>query len=315
MTDKHNPWEGMAASQQRRAVADSPHNLFWITDIEGNYGFMLEIKQGLLDLKAPTDIKKIKVIKASSSKDSGKFIMLLVNKEDWQIFYALCCDLISVIYKFEDDLEMVNAAEQRLKKWQQLLSPNHENKMPINKQMGLFSELICMRDIIIPKYGVKQAINSWTGPDFDQQDFLLDKVVIEVKSYKTSRGPTIKISSTGQLISDKIPLFLVTYGLTPAHSGETIADIVSSIELLLEKEKQNIQYIFTNKLIDYGYMPSLDQDSLSNFIIDKNRAFLVSKEFPKVLPQDIKHGVIKVKYSVDLLECLEHEKDIKEVIV
>jgi hypothetical protein len=40
--------------------------------------------------------------------------------------------------------------------------------MNLHKQMGLFSELLCLRDIILPRYGVEQAIISWVGPDFDK---------------------------------------------------------------------------------------------------------------------------------------------------
>jgi hypothetical protein len=34
--------------------------------------------------------------------------------------------------------------------------------MNLHKQMGLFSELLCLRDIILPRYGVEQAINNGT---------------------------------------------------------------------------------------------------------------------------------------------------------
>lgn len=314
MTENINPWEGMCDSKQRRAVADSPHDLFWVTDIDDKYGFMLDIKQGISDLNTPTEIDKIKIFKKNVTKESGKFILLLTDREDWEIFYSLCCDLISVTYDYKDDLEMVNAVELRLKKWQQLLRPGYKGKMDLSKQMGLFSELLCLKDIITPKVGTKQAITSWAGPDFDHQDFLLDKAILEIKSYKTSRGPTIKISSLGQLISDKISLFLVTYGLTPGSTGETIADIVDNIELLLNKESTSIQYSFSHKLVDYGYIASMNNSHLYSFIVDKIRTFLVTGGFPKILPYKIAHGVLKVKYSVDLLECLKYEKLIDKIL-
>ena len=127
-----------------------------------------------------------------------QFIFLNHNK-DWNIFLILCRDLIEVAKKCETDQKMIRATQLRLQRWQQLLKSEFRKEFPIEKQMGLFSELLCLRDLIIPKLGVASAIKSWVGPDYDKQDFLLDTLAIEVKSYKTSKGELINISSKEQL--------------------------------------------------------------------------------------------------------------------
>ena len=182
--------------------------------------------------------------------------------------------------------------------------------MDLFKQMGLFGELLCLRDIVMPKYGIEQAVVSWVGADFDKQDFLLDEAVLEVKSYKTSKGQVAHISSVNQLISEKLPLFLVTYSLTQTNNGESIKDITMSIQTHLTSMPNEVKNAFEDKLLEYGYMANLNDEILHKFIVDKNKVFKTSGDFPKIFPAQIKHGITDVKYSIDLAKCAEHEINI-----
>lgn len=314
MTNKPNPWQDMPESTQRRIKSDTPHNLFWITDLEGKFGFLLQSKELFDGVKLPANLKGIELLKRNSAYDHGELFLVLNDKEDWQIFRALCNDLISITDNYDNDKAMISAVEVRLKRWQQLLQQDRDRAMNLHRQMGLFSELLCLRDIILPKYGIEQSIISWVGADFDKQDFLLDDAIIEVKSYKTSKGQTAHISSIKQLFSDKVPLFLLTYGLTQTENGESIADIVQSIKNHLTNKSNEIKNKFESKLLEYGYIPEIIKTEFYKFIVDKNRVFLTSGEFPKIQPHTIKHGITDVKYSIDLLVCGDYEKNIKDFL-
>jgi len=310
MTTKSNPWQDMPESTQRRVRSDTHHSLFWITDLEGKYGFLLQSKDLFNDIKLPANLKGIELLKRNSTYGYGELFLVLNDKEDWQIFYVLCNDLVSITDSFDSDKAMINAVEVRLKRWQQLLKQNRNSTINLQRQMGLFTELLCLKDIITPKYGIEQAIASWVGADFDKQDFLLDKAIIEVKSYKTSKGQTAHISSIKQLISDKTPLFLLTYGMTETENGQSIADLVGEISIQLKSKSNEVKNSFENKLLEYGYMPEVIKIPLYKFIVDKSRVFLTSGDFPKIQTDCIRHGVMDVKYSIDLLECADFEKDI-----
>ena len=314
MTNKVNPWQDMPESTKRRVKTDTPHNLFWITDLEGKFGFLLQSKELFDKVKLPANLNGIELLKRNSTYGYGELFLVLNDKEDWQIFYTLCNDLISITDNYDNDTAMISAVEVRLKRWQQLLKQDRNKAMNLQQQMGLYSELLCLRDIIVPKFGIEQAIVSWVGADFDKQDFLLDNAIIEVKSYKTSKGQTAHISSIKQLISDKIPLFLLTYGLTQTENGESIADIVISIENYLRVESNEIKSKFEGKLLEYGYIPEIIKTEFYKFIVDKNRVFLTSDDFPKIQPSYIAHGITDVKYSIDLLECTNFEKNIQNFL-
>jgi len=305
--ETNNPWKNMAESSQRRIDSETLHNLFWITDLQGNYGFYLRRNRRFETTENTAKLKGVSIVKRNSQDGIGELFLLLKNKEDWQIFYALCEDLVAVAHRYDSEDQMLSAVEVRLRRWQQLLKQDRAQEMALEKQMGLFTELLCLRDIVAPKVGIRQAVFSWVGPEFDKQDFLIDNAVIEVKSYRTSKGAVIHVSSLYQLHSEKEPLFLVSYGLTHSNDGLSIENIAQKIKVLLYEEAPDAVDAFENKLIEYGYIPEIIREPLYSFIVDKRRAFFVSNEFPKIFPSDIKSQIVSVNYSIDLSKCTEYE--------
>jgi hypothetical protein len=302
-----NPWENMTESSQRRIDSETLHNLFWITDLQGNYGFCLRRNRIFERFENTVSLKGISILKRNSQYGFGELFLILNKKEDWQIFYALCEDIVTAARRYDSEDQMIGAVEVRLKRWQQLLKQERKQDMTLEKQMGLFAELLCLRDIIAQKAGIRQAVFSWVGPEFDKQDFLIADAVIEVKSYRTSKGAVVHITSLNQLHSEKEPLFLVSYGLTPSDDGLTVEDVVHNIKELLEEDSPDTIDIFENKLMEYGYIPEISENPLYQFIVDKRRAFFVSDEFPKIFPCHIKSQITSVIYCIDLSKCSEYE--------
>lgn len=313
MMKNNNPWESMPESSQRRIVSDTIHNIFWVTDLKGNYGFCLQISKSFVETKVLITLKGIEILKRNSKDGLGELFLILTKKEDWQIFKILCDDLISETHKFNTDEKIIDAVEIRLKRWQQLLKQETHKELTSEIQMGLFSELLCLRDLIAPKIGIKQAIISWVGADFDKQDFLTDNSAIEVKSYRTSKGKVVLISSGQQLTSEKEALFLVSYGLTNSANGQSIKDISESIQKLLEPEPDNISNIFESKLMSYGYVQELIKESLIEFIADNVTTFFVTEDFPKIETRNLKTQITSVKYTIDLSKCVEYEIDVNSI--
>ena len=309
-----NPWLNMKESAQRRIESIAEHNLFWITDLEGKYGFCLQSKNLFESIKPPANLNGVSILKRNSTYNFGELFLILNSKEDWQIFHSLCDDLISITHKYDSDEAMINAVEIRLKRWQQLLKQDRNQDMSLERQMGLFTELLCLKDMITPKIGISQAITSWVGADFDKQDFLLDNAIIEVKSYRTTKSPIINISSLQQLHSDKEPIYLLTYSLMQSDNGIAVDSLVKEINKLLETEPEDTLNIFDHKLLEYGYIPEIVKTPFLKFIVDKTKAYYVSDNFPKISPEHVKSQILKVKYSIDLIQCEEFETEIDSII-
>lgn len=309
-----NPWLNMKESARRRVESVSTHNIFWVTDLEGKYGFCLQSKNLFESIKPPANLNGVSILKRNSTYNYGELFLILNSKEDWQIFHSLCDDLISITHKYDSDEAMINAVEIRLKRWQQLLRQDRNQDMSLERQMGLFSELLCLKDIIAQKIGIGQAITSWVGADFDKQDFLLDNAIIEVKSYRTTKSPIINISSLQQLHSDKEPIYLLTYSLMQSDNGTAVDFLVSEINKLLETEPEDVLNVFDNKLLEYGYIPEIVKTPFFKFIVDKTKAYYVSDDFQKISPEHVKSQIIKVKYAIDLIQCEEFETEIDSII-
>jgi hypothetical protein len=307
MIRSNNPWENMGESSKRRVDINIKYNFFWVLDIGGRYGFCIQSDEIFTNKDETISLKGISIIRRNESSSYGNLFLILNNNEDWQIFLAICEDLISTAKKSVDNKHIIIAVEDRLKRWQQLLKIDNYKGFTIEKQMGLFTELICLKNIIAPEYGFRQAITSWVGPDFDKQDFLTDNAVIEVKSYRSSKGEIVQISSLQQLQSPNKPLYLIANGITNSESGLSVKDIADSIRDLINSDEEIVE-LFDIKLSEYGYIPEIMQkQQLYKFIIDCQKIYHITELFPKILRCDIKSQITQVKYSIDLSQCKEYE--------
>ncbi len=111
----------MEASTQRRVDVETQRDFFWMTDLQGNYGFYLKRKKAFDNADNSIKLKGISILKRNSDKNCGEFFLILHQKEDWQIFQTLCEDLIKVSYQCETDEQMFSVFETRLEKWKNLL--------------------------------------------------------------------------------------------------------------------------------------------------------------------------------------------------
>ena len=307
MMSNQNPWQQMPESTQRRVDAEISHDMFWMVDPQGRYGFYLKTPKSFDDGISIPNLKGITAVKRTSPEGEGELFLILNDKDDWEIFQVLCNDLINTATQCGIDEEIIDAVEIRLRRWHLLLKQERQRNLTIEVQMGLFSELICLRDTIAPKVGIKQAAISWVGPNFDKQDFLMENSAVEVKSYRTSRGPIVEISSAKQLTSEKESLYLLTYGLTNSDEGLTIEDIAKSISAMLSAESAGAVDAFESKLMNCGYIPELIREPLIKFKLDRNRSYQVTEDFPKINASDLKVQIVSVNYSIDLTLCAEFE--------
>lgn len=312
MTNHILPWHEMPESSKRRVSLISQHNVYWITDIYCNYGIYIESSIYFESIKLPINLNGIEIIKRNSSSGHGELILLLNDKKDADIFYRICDDLIAKINIHHENNEMITAIEVRLQRWQEILRKSYQSGMSVELQMGLFTELSFLNSFALNHFSPKQTVLSWVGPEFDKQDFLFDTLIVEIKSYRTSKGSLVDISSIKQLHSDKQPLFLVAYGITPSDNGVSVHDLVKEISEYISKVSKNTLDLFNTKLLDYGYVPELESEPYISFIVDKLRCYAVKNEFPKV-PLNLPQEIVKLRYTLDLSLCDSFEVDIDNI--
>lgn len=304
-----SPWLNMQKDTSRRVDIDTLFNFFWITDQKGHYGLLITFEFVLDNITIEDKIKGISVVKSIEGL-LGKLYFVLNNNNDWELFLSVCTDLISTANICENELSMVAALNKRIRRWQKFLSAEASISLPEILQMGMLTELNFLLNSLTPTIGYKKAIESWVGPDADKKDFSLDEIFVEIKSFISSKGPTIKISSLHQLEFEIKPLYLVTYALTKSEKGITIIDLIEQINELIPENDPDTKKAFENQLNACGYFADITEAPFYSFNIDAVKTYFVSEQFPKILSGNIDDRIETVQYSIDLAKCSIFIKDL-----
>lgn len=305
----NNPWEEMTPGSQRRVEYETKYDYFWILDTNRKYGFYMKLNISH-DFNYDIQLKGIDIKVEPFSDSSFEFFLALENNEDWEIFYILCDDLITVIDTYDSDEKKISKLFERLDKWKNLLANKRQLSISKEKQMGIFSEIYSLKNLIAPNIGLSYALNSWIGMEMDKQDFNLKDCAIEVKSHRTTKGNVAIISSLGQLFSEKNKLFIVSFGLTLDQNGLSIDDIYDDI---IEEATSVEQEVLLIKLFEYGWIPHNDKFLKDKFVIDSEKIYEVREGFPKIDQEMIDSRIIEVKYKIDLSKCDDYLADIDDI--
>ena len=303
----------MPAEAKRRVDSNIEHNLFWITDVSGKYGLYIKSASEFASTELDIKLRGIALIKRNF-ENAGELYLVLKKNEDWELFLVLCRDIISTCSASLVNEKMINAVETRLRRWQVFLMQNNDISISYEKQMGLFAELQFLKNVLIPAYGSITSLTAWNGPVADKQDFSLPKVSIEVKSYRSSNGSIVTISSAHQLLSNNKPLYLIAYGLTEDLNGSSIQDVIQELTAYFESESVQTLQKFEKSIMDFGYMPGVNYDQMYKFRVDGYTAYLVKDDFPRIVPGDIASEIVGVNYSIDLALCNRFETDIHQIV-
>jgi len=302
-----NPWERMLAETARRIDVETKFNIFWITDIKKRYGLLIKFRFNISGIDIENTMKGISVVKVDQD-NLGKLYFILNESKDWEIFLSICTDIINVILPSENETAILPIINSRIKRWQRLLSQGNSISMSEISQMGLITELHFLLHSLIPVFKHETAIASWVGSDGDKKDFSLEGFFVEVKSFISSKGRTIKISSLQQLNDDIKPIYLIVYGLTRSTNGISIIDLIGQINELIPEEDYETRGQFESKLEAYGYIATITEPPFYSYIFDSSNSYLVSSDFPRILSQQVDSRIESVQYSIDLSRCTAYEK-------
>ncbi|MCL2703428.1 MAG: PD-(D/E)XK motif protein [Defluviitaleaceae bacterium] len=260
---------------------------------------------------APPKMDSTKLLKVVQGKETDKIYWTnfdLLESTAKQVFYSFCNDLIKSVDGVNDEKKALVYLKNRFHIWKSMFKKN-STVISVELVKGLFGELYFLDTVVSEKYGITEAICSWSGADGTAKDFSINMDWIEVKVVSTS-AVSVKISSISQL-SSETPGHLVIIKLesmSPVYSngkssiGELFYSILQKIELDETKE------LFLGKLLSYGI--SLNDDCCSEkFNAVSVQQYRVDEKFPRLLEEDIKYKEIcKVSYEL-IINSLERFKE------
>lgn len=283
-------WENIKVNKMSMYKSDENFNIFLFKNLDSSLGILFELKNNTFEEN------EITFVEFKYRENLNMIDLTLNNIESKDIFSIVCNDIISHINPNE---EISIQIKKRLNKWKDLLKNRQNKNLSIETQMGIYSELKFLLEILEPKFGIEEAILSWYGPEKDKQDFVLKNRAIEIKSHRTSKGDVAIISSINQLYSE-LELYLVNYALSINNEGESIKELYEQIMKLICNNQ--LEQIFLEKLFSCNYFPQDDKGNLYNFSQDSIKYYLVDENFPKINREGISPKIINLNYMIDLTE-------------
>ncbi len=318
-----NPWEKiktpLSSYNVRRADHTHSFDFFWGKDISGDYLFLFECDASI---GFPGKVRVLKGIDISLPASDGdrktRLILRLNNRDDWDIFYSLCLDLIQATSSCSNEESVVAVIVRRLERWHIFLKKYHTKIMSEFEQKGLIGELLFLKDYLLPKFSVSEALSFWQGPLDAPQDFCICDTAVEVKCQLGTSKPLIRISSVEQLNAQlsRLYLFVVTVGKGAKNTDNVInlPIIIGEIREDIQKSQPSSGDLFEDLLLQAGYM-DLQEYSEFHFVLSSFRFYEVTDDFPKFYPNDIPEGIVNISLDIMLDKCSQFIVDPEKIII
>ena len=311
----NNPWSAITPPNNdvsaRRIDHTHPLDLFWARDFHGRYLLICEVdsNESLEKHKLP-ELAGIYAM-FMPLENRQRLILSLNENANWEMFFALCNDLVEATRIREGAADAVSIIHRRLVKWSEFLKKKRADILDEQAIRGLIGELHFIKKYLIPVFGPGAAASFWVGPEGSPQDFSINRSAIEVKCQLGTTQPYVRISSAEQL-SPQLPemyLYVVTLGKARADHQDavTLPGLVASIRTELESHAPQQAERFSNLLLGMGYFDSEKYFEFS-YVIADSQMFEVRDNFPRIPTESLSTGIIKVTYDISVAECLSFKK-------
>jgi hypothetical protein len=313
-----NPWEKIVPPAKDvnalRVDASHPLDLFWAKDHLGRYLFIYEYpSDSNIIIKDPPDLVGVETISIPVNSEISRIVFILKEKANWELFLALCQDLLNATKLIKTPGTGSTIILHRLRRWQEFLKKKRLDIMSEEKIKGLIGELLFLRKYLIPRFGCTDAVKFWLGPEGAPQDFSINENAVEVKCQLGGTRANVKISSADQLTTQlpKLYLFVVTLGKTTKdnNSAVNLPSLISEILYYLEQESSQSLNRFQDLLLEAGYAYSQKYYEY-NYLLLEEHVYLVTDGFPRICPNDLVDGILSLSYNIGLTECIPFEIDI-----
>ena len=310
------PWKDVPIPDSRDVYSyrlvdvDHPFEFFWARDRRGEYVFRFK---GRFPLDRIDDAPNMSGITTSGEELGGwsYFNLTLDGTENADLFLVLCQSLMSATARVDQgqDIAAVEIILTRLRRWQDLLKAGRAGLLNLGGQIGLFGELLVLRDVFIANLGAFEAVACWNGPLGDEQDFGYSDSLVEVKTARSTRDQTFSVSSLAQLdtTSGNITLAFQTLGVfeDAPPNGLSLNGMVEDVRSRLNGNSAAISE-YDMRLSLSKYIPNPEYDRV-HFVPVSRRLFSVIDDFPRIEPSEVRNGLLKASYTVAVDECLRFE--------
>jgi Putative PD-(D/E)XK family member, (DUF4420) len=281
-------------------------------DFHGRYIFILE---GSCDRTGLPPPPKLGAIEVSTIFDAAvgtcRLVLTLLDPAYLEIFRVLCHDLLTSTAGLPrgDNGTGLIFVLNRLLEWQELLKRRREQVLTSQQIVGLIGELLFLRDCVLPVLGVDSA-DVWRGSFGDEQDFVVGKWIIEVKTQLSTSDQRIFISSEAQLDTSSGSILLCHQTLGPSSANDpnsrSLNDVVDEIVTLLGPAGSPAVLTFELALMKANYTKRPEYDE-KRWALASRQMFWVKHGFPRITAASLAQGIERVTYQIRVEACQPFE--------
>lgn len=310
----YNPWAAInkPATDLNVRLVDEQHplNLFWGVDSKSRYSFAYDAPIAALPQKRSLPSLSGMEIYVAHQATRGKLVLILQNNSDWEIFHALCSDLVRATASVKGETSASAIILRRLQRWQELLRKNRPQILTAEEIKGLMGELLFLREPLAAVFGYDDAITAWRGPENGPQDFAIHDTAIEIKCQSGGSKPVVRVSSAEQLCP-QLPIgYLVVYTLARQSAEDpdalTLNTLVAGIRTALTEVSVASRERFEDLLYMAGFILREEYDEF-RFSVVAVKCYLLTEGFPLILSSTLAPGVESVSYSIRLANCTKFQ--------
>ena len=314
----NNPWNHIETPSREfnvRLVSDNhPLRLYWAKDARGGYLFIAQIAPDATpDKEMLPELAGIRIAVANAV-DCTRLVLLLNETANWEIFKALCSDLIHASEGATNDPEAVAIIIRRLVRWHEFLKRERFHHLSPEAVKGLIGELLFLEGKLFPRFSRDVAVSFWKGPLDAPQDFAVHDTAAEIKCQSGISKPYIQINSLEQMEAQLPNFYLAVYTLATSEpdkpDGFTLNSLVERIRLTLTASDDMTRDLFESLLFQAGYV-QLDHYDTPYFRCVAMRTFLVSDDFPRLTVGAVPEGITRASYQISLDACSPFECELE----
>jgi hypothetical protein len=279
----------------------SQFKCFAATDhLTGNHIFILETS---INAKVP-EFKNFKfkglLIHVFDFDDYKELNIYLLDNQLKDIFSLFIENILEEVSTCVTENEALVETSNVVLKWKKLFDRINFQGLTLEGQKGLIGELLLFNSFLDENYSIDNLLESWTGPDYEDKDFLFGSKGVEVK-FTTSKTPKIKITSERQLDAQNLShLYLILYVAEQVKDrGFSLNSVVEQIRNKITSN-HNAMKFFNERLILVGYYDEDFENYNNQYALKNNYKYSIENDFPKIVSSDLPSGVFNASYYIEL---------------
>lgn len=268
--------------------------------IAGNHIFIFETSK---NAKIP-EFKNFKfkglLIQVFDFIDYKELNIYLLDNQLKDIFSLFIENILEEISDCITENEALIETSNIVLKWKKLFDKINFQGLTLENQKGLIGELLLFNSFLDENYSIDNLLESWTGPDYEDKDFLFGSKGIEVK-FTSSKTPKIRITSERQLDSQNLShLYLILYVAEQVKDrGFSLNSIVEQIRNKISNNHNALKF-FNDRLILVGYFDEDSENYNSQYGLKMSYKYSIENDFPKIISSDLASGIYNASYYIEL---------------